>query len=167
MRSQRPRSHFARGWGSRPREYGDLRFGRSARRSNSVCSQSGPGKKDKSRKLAHPVFLQRGMFCSEKQNGTYTRVLARIAKLYVLVLDDMLIAPLKDAERRDLLEISEDRYDRSSTVTASQLPTAKWLAALGDPAVADATCDRVVHNAHVLTLTGPSGHKTKGLKTKN
>lgn len=101
-----------------------------------------------------------------RADGTYSRVLARLAKLHVLVLDDLLIAPLKDAERRDLLEILEDRYDRSSTVITSQLPTGKWHAALGDPTVADAICDRVVHNAHVINLSGPSGRKRKGLKTK-
>jgi DNA replication protein DnaC len=98
-----------------------------------------------------------------RADGSYSRVLARLAKLHVLVLDDLLISPLKDSERRDLLEILEDRYDRTSTVIASQLPTAKWHAALGDPTVADAICDRVVHNAHVITLTGPSGRKRKGL----
>ena len=61
-----------------------------------------------------------------RADGTYARVLARIANLRVLVLDDFLIAPLKDAERRDLLEILEDRYDRSSTIITSQLPTDKW-----------------------------------------
>ncbi len=100
-----------------------------------------------------------------RADGTYPRLLTRLAKLQVLVLDDLLIAPLKDAERRDLLEILEDRYDHSSTVITSQLPTAKWHAALGDPTVADAICDRVVHNAHLLTLTGPSGRKKKGLNT--
>jgi DNA replication protein DnaC len=90
-------------------------------------------------------------------------MLARIAKLQVLVLDDFLIAPLKDVERRDLLEILEDRYGHSSTILTSQLPTDKWHAALTDPTVADAICDRVVHNAHVVTLTGPSGRKRKGL----
>jgi DNA replication protein DnaC len=64
-----------------------------------------------------------------RADGSYARVLARIAKLRVLVLDDFLIAPLKDAERRDLLEILEDRYDQTSTVITSQLPTAKWHAA--------------------------------------
>ncbi|HBR89169.1 MAG TPA: AAA family ATPase [Microbacterium sp.] len=99
-----------------------------------------------------------------RADGTYSRMLARLAKLQVLILDDLLIAPLKDAERRDLLEILEDRYDRSSTVITSQLPTGKWHAALGDPTVADAICDRVVHNAHIINLSGPSGRKRKGLK---
>ncbi|KIG12150.1 Mobile element protein [Enhygromyxa salina] len=102
-----------------------------------------------------------------RADGSYPRMLVRLAKVSVLVLDDFLIAPLKDAERRDLLEILEDRYDRSSTVITSQLPTAKWHAALGDPTVADAICDRVVHNAHVITLVGPSGRKQRGLNTKS
>jgi DNA replication protein DnaC len=102
-----------------------------------------------------------------RADGTYPRQLAKLAKLDVLVLDDFLIAPLKDAERRDLLEILEDRYGKSSTVITSQLPTDKWHAALGDPTVADAICDRVVHNAHVLTLKGPSGRKRKGLNPKS
>lgn len=102
-----------------------------------------------------------------RADGTYARLLVRLAKLHVLILDDFLIAPLKDAERRDLLEILEDRYDKSSTVITSQLDTGNWHAALGDPTVADAICDRVVHNAHVVNLTGPSGRKQKGLQTKS
>jgi len=102
-----------------------------------------------------------------RADGSYPRLLARLARLRVLVLDDFLIAPLKDAERRDILEILEDRYDRSSTVITSQLPTGKWHEALVDPTVADAICDRVVHNAHVITLVGPSGRKRKGLDTKS
>lgn len=101
-----------------------------------------------------------------RADGSYTKQLARLAKIHVLVLDDFLLAPLKEPERRDLLEILEDRYDRSSTVITSQLPTDKWHAALSDPTLADAICDRVVHNAHVLTLDGPSGRKTKGLTTR-
>lgn len=100
-----------------------------------------------------------------RADGSYPRMMARLAKLQVLVLDDFLLAPLKDGERRDLLEILEDRYDRSSTIITSQLPTDKWHAALGDPTVADAICDRVVHNAHVLILEGQSGRKRKGLNT--
>ena len=70
---------------------------------------------------------------------------------------------MKDAERRDLLEVLEDRYDRCSTVITSQLPTKSWHEALGDPTIADAICDRLVHNAHVLALRGPSMRKKKGL----
>ncbi len=72
---------------------------------------------------------------------------------------------MKDAERRDLLEVLEDRYDRCSTVITSQLPTKSWHEALGDPTIADAICDRLVHNAHALALRGPSMRKKKGLST--
>jgi DNA replication protein DnaC len=95
--------------------------------------------------------------------GTYASTLARIARVDVLVLDDLLLSPMKETERRDLLEVIEDRYDRCSTVITSQLPTKSWHEALGDPTIADAICDRLVHNAHVLSLRGPSMRRKKGL----
>lgn len=107
-------------------------------------------------RLLHDLALARG-------DGSYTKELERIAKAQVLVLDDLLIAPLKDSERRDLLEVLEDRYDRSSTVITTQVPTKNWHEFVGDPTLADAICDRLVHNAHVLTLRGPSIRKKKGL----
>jgi len=101
-----------------------------------------------------------------RADGSYGAALSRLAKLDVLVLDDLLIAPLKDTERRDLLEVLEDRYDQRSTVVTSQVPTKTWHEMLADPTVADAICDRLVHNAHVLSLKGPSIRKTKGLGEK-
>ena len=98
-------------------------------------------------------------------DGSYLQALNRLAKIEVLVLDDFLIAPLKESERRDLLEVLEDRYGKSSTVVTSQLLTKTWHEALGDPTQADAICDRLVHNAHVLLLKGPSKRKEKGLQT--
>ncbi len=98
-----------------------------------------------------------------RADGSYVSVLNKLAKIHVLVLDDFLISPLKDSERRDLLEVLEDRYDKSSTVITSQLPTKSWHESLEDPTVADAICDRIVHNAHVLSIKGPSIRKTKGL----
>src|SRR5258708_3434176 len=98
-----------------------------------------------------------------RADGSYTALLARLAKIDVLVLDDFLVTPLKDTERRDLLEVLEDRYSRSSTVITTQLPTKTWHEALTDPTIADAICDRVVHNAHVLMLRGPSMREKKGL----
>lgn len=82
------------------------------------------------------------------------------------MLDDLLIAPLKDTERRDLLEVLEDRYDQKSTVVTSRVPTKTWHEMLADPTVADAICDRLVHNAHVLSLKGASIRKKKGLGEK-
>jgi DNA replication protein DnaC len=98
-----------------------------------------------------------------RASGSYSRELARIAKIDVLVLDDFLIAPLKDAERRDLLEVLEDRYDHSCTIITSQVPTKTWHEALGDPTIADAICDRLIHNGHVIQLRGGSMRKRKAL----
>jgi len=94
-----------------------------------------------------------------RADGTYGAVLARFARADVLVLDDWGIAPLKDQERRDLLEIMEDRGGTRSTIMTSQLPPTKWHDHIGDPTVADAVCDRLLHNAHRLVLKGPSRRK--------
>jgi DNA replication protein DnaC len=96
-----------------------------------------------------------------RASADYTATLARIAKIDVLVLDDFLLAPMTDIERREVLE---DRYGKTSTVITSQLPTKSWHEALGDPTIADAICDRLVHNAHVLPLRGSSLRRQKGLK---
>jgi DNA replication protein DnaC len=98
-----------------------------------------------------------------RADGTYTQALARIAKMSVLVLDDFLLAPMTEIERRDLLEVLEDRYDRSSTVITSQLPTKTWHQAIGEATMADAICDRLVHNAHAVTLRGGSMRKKKAI----
>jgi DNA replication protein DnaC len=97
-------------------------------------------------------------------DGTYTRLLARIARFDVLVLDDWAIAPLADQHRADTLEILEDRYGLRSTVITSQLPTSNWHDYLGDPTLADAICDRVLHNAQKINLKGPSKRKEQAPK---
>jgi DNA replication protein DnaC len=89
-------------------------------------------------------------------DGSYGRLLAKLAKIDCLAIDDWLIAPLTDPERRDLLEVVEDRYDRTSTLIATQLPTNAWHEAIGDPTLADAICDRLIHRAHSIELQGPS-----------
>jgi DNA replication protein DnaC len=111
-------------------------------------------------RLVHELAISRA-------DGTYTSMLARLAKLDVLVLDDFLIAPLKDNERRDLLEVLEDRYGASSTVVTSQVPTKNWHEMLADPTIADAICDRLIHNAHVIALKGPSAREKKGLQIES
>lgn len=82
-----------------------------------------------------------------------------LAKIDLLVLDDFALTPLTDAHRRDLLEILDDRYDKKSTLITSQLPVEQWHAYLGDPTLADAILDRLVHNSYRLTLTGDSMRK--------
>jgi DNA replication protein DnaC len=95
-------------------------------------------------------------------DGTYPTVLARFARVDVLILDDWGVVGLKDAQRQDLLEILDDRDGNRSTIITSQLPIDRWHEHLGDPTLADAILDRVVHRAHRLALTGPSRRKTNG-----
>ena len=99
-------------------------------------------------------------------DGTSPRLLAKLARVDLLVLDDWGLAPLKEQERRDLLEVLEDRYRQRSTLMTSQLPPAKWHDHLGDPTVADAICDRLLHNAHRLALKGPSRRKEESSTQK-
>lgn len=94
-------------------------------------------------------------------DGSYERVLARLARLDLLAIDDWLLAPLRDNERRDLIEVIEDRSERASTLIASQLRTKDWHAVIGDPNLADSICDRLLHNAHRLDLKGPSIRNTR------
>jgi DNA replication protein DnaC len=72
-----------------------------------------------------------------------------------------LITPLKDSERRDLMEIIEERSERRSTIVASQLPIRDWHTAIGDPTLADSICDRLLHQAHRLSLKGTSMRKSE------
>ena len=89
-------------------------------------------------------------------------LLARLARVDVLVLDDWGLGALTDRHRHDLLEILEDRDGARSTVITSQLPRERWHDYLGDPTVADAILDRLVHRAHRLALAGPSRRKPNG-----
>ncbi len=112
-------------------------------------------------RLLHELMIARG-------DGSYGRMLSKLAKTDLVVIDDWLLAPLKDPERRDLLEIFEDRYDRGSSLIASQLPLTSWHESIGDPTLADAMCDRLVHRAHKISLKGPSmrGPREEGATEK-
>ena len=94
-----------------------------------------------------------------RADGRYPRLLNSYARTNLLVLDDWGLSPLTDEQRKDLFEILEDRYDIHSTLVTSQLPISKWHQVIGDPSVADALLDRLVHNAHKLTLKGESMRK--------
>lgn len=96
-----------------------------------------------------------------KADGRYVRHLTALAKTDLLVLDDWGVTPLTPDQRRDLLEILDDRYETRSTLVTSQLPVAQWYEYLGDPTLADAILDRLVHNSHRLTLSGESMRKTR------
>ena len=101
-----------------------------------------------------------------KADGRYRRVLAAYARLDLFVIDDWGLASLTEEQRRDVLEILEDRHDLRSTLIASQLPIEKWHKVIGDPTLGDAILDRLVHNAHKLTLKGDSLRK-KGKKMQS
>jgi DNA replication protein DnaC len=92
-------------------------------------------------------------------DGSYARILDRLARLDLLAIDDWLLAPLRDSERRDLVEVVEDRSERASTLIASQLSVKDWHASIGDPNLADSICDRLLHNAHRIDLKGPTMRK--------
>jgi DNA replication protein DnaC len=94
-----------------------------------------------------------------RADGSHLRVLAKLARVDVLVLDDWAMAPVSDAERRDLLEVLDDRYGTRSTIVTSQLSHKRWHEHIGDPTHADAICDRLIHNAHKIALKGPSKRK--------
>ena len=94
-----------------------------------------------------------------KGDGSYPTFIAQLAKKHVLVLDDWGLAPMGAQERRDLLEILDDRHNQSSTIVTSQLPLKLWHEAIGDPTLADAILDRLVHNAHKIDLQGESMRK--------
>lgn len=94
-----------------------------------------------------------------RADGSYVKLLQRLQRMRLLIIDDWGLNTFTDEERRDLLEIVEDRHQVRSTIIASQLPIDMWHDVIGDPTFADAICDRVVHNAHKIMLTGESMRK--------
>ena len=95
-----------------------------------------------------------------RADGSYAKLLQRLQRMRLLIVDDWGLNRFTDEERRDFLEIMEDRHQTRSTIIASQLPLDLWHDAIGDPTFADAICDRIVHNAHKIIMTGDSMRKT-------
>lgn len=108
-------------------------------------------------RLLHELAVSRG-------DGSYGRLLTKLTKTNLLIIDDWLLSPLKENERRDLLEVVEDRYERTATLVTTQLPVASWHEALGEPTHADAICDRLIHCAHRIELKGPSMRRIRAEK---
>jgi DNA replication protein DnaC len=100
-----------------------------------------------------------------RADGTYPTLLARLARIDCLIIDDWGLGTVTELQRQDLLEVMEDRDAARSTVITSQLPREEWHTFLGDPTVADAVLDRLVHNAYTMTLKGPSRRKEKADQT--
>lgn len=94
-----------------------------------------------------------------KGDGRYPKLMASLAKTDLLILDDWGLAMLNDENRRDLLDLLEDRHDRRATIVTSQLPVEHWHEAIGHPTLADAILDRLIHNAYKITLKGESMRK--------
>jgi DNA replication protein DnaC len=113
--------------------------------------------------LRLPRFLQE--LSIAKGDGRYVRVMKTLAKTDLLILDDWGLATFSDDNRRDVLELLEDRYDTRATIVTSQFPVEHWYDAIGDPTLADAILDRLVHNAYKLVLKGESMRKQKARLT--
>lgn len=98
-------------------------------------------------------------------DGSHLKALAKLSRVQLLIIDDFLLTQLSDVERRDLLEVIEDRYLAGSTVISSQCPIKDWHPNIGDPTLADAICDRLLHNAYKIEMKGDS-MRTRRLATK-
>jgi DNA replication protein DnaC len=113
------------------------------------CRQGYPAFYRRWPKLLEELYAARG-------EGSYLKYLEKLTKVKVLVIDDFGIHALKDTERKDLLEIVEERYKTGATVITSQLAVKHWHEHIGEPTIADAVLDRLLHGAHKIELTGPS-----------
>ena len=89
-------------------------------------------------------------------DGRFPRLIDKLARVQLLVLDDWGTHSLTDQQRLDLLELFEERYQRRSTIITAQLPVSGWHQMIGEPTIADAILDRIVHNAHRIELKGDS-----------
>lgn len=94
-----------------------------------------------------------------RADGSLPRYMTSLARMHVLILDDFALTPPLEQGRRDLLEVIEDRHGLRSTIVTSQLPVESWHATIGEPTIADAILDRLVHNAHHINLEGESMRK--------
>ena len=136
-----------------------------------ICGPTGAGKSYLACALGHKaclegysaLYLRLPRLFEElrlaKADGRYGKLMLGYAKTDLLILDDWGLTPMTDPQRRDLLELLEDRYGKRATIVTSQLPVSAWHEAIGDPTLADAILDRIVHNAHKIELKGESMRK--------
>jgi DNA replication protein DnaC len=94
------------------------------------------------------------------------KIFYKLNKTHLLIIDDLGLAPMTDSERRDLLEVIEDRNAYASTLITSQLPVEHWHETIGDPTIADTIMDRLIHNAHRIHLKGGSMRKKLKVDSK-
>ncbi len=126
---------------------------------NKVCREDHTAWYQRLPRLLQELPLARG-------DGSYAKLLARLAKTDVLILDDWGLEKLNAEQRRDLLEILEDRHGSRATIITSQLPLDQWHAIIGDATLADAIMDRLVHNAYKINLRGESMRKKQAKLTE-
>ena len=143
-----------------------------------ICGPTGVGKSWISCALAHSacrnghsaLYVRVARLLSAlaiaRADGRYPKLLESLAKTEVLVMDDWGLAPFTTENRHDLLEVLEDRHGVRSTIVTSQLPVEKWHEVIGDPTLADAILDRLVHSAYKLDLKGDSMRKRSRPSTR-
>ena len=102
-----------------------------------------------------------------RADGSYPSIIKKLVKAKVLIIDDLGLTPMSSPERRDLLEVVEERHALSSTVVVTQLPTDRWHDNIKEATIADAILDRLVHNAHKINLKGDSMRKLRSNLTNN
>ena len=112
-------------------------------------------------RLAKKYTSERVEAAAARADGSLRNLLHRLTRIDVLIVDDWAMAPLSDTERRDFLEICDDRYQTRSTILTSQLPVASWHDQIGDPTIADSILDRLVHHAHHIQMQGESMRKKR------
>ena len=110
-------------------------------------------------KLFQDLAIARG-------DGSYLKIMKKLTKAKLLIIDDLGLAPMSAPERRDLLEVIEDRHGLTSTIVAAQVPIDLWHENIRDPTIADAILDRLVHNAYKINLKGESMRKLRFSLTK-
>jgi len=120
---------------------------------HAACRQGFSVRYLRTSRLLHEIMLSHA-------DGSYPKLLTTLARVQLLIFDDWLRDPPTPPQARDLLEILDDRYGRSSTLVATQIPIEDWHDRLPDPTLGDAILDRLVHNAYRLQLKGESMRKT-------
>ena len=121
---------------------------------NKACREGYRALYVRSPKFSYQMALAKG-------DGSYGKTINKLTKAHVLVIDDLGLAPMTDSERRDLLEVVEERHGHASTIVTSQLPVEHWHEQIGDPTIADAILDRLIHNAHKINLSMKGGSLRK------
>ena len=125
---------------------------------NKACREGFTAVRYRSTRLFGELEIARG-------DGSYFKLLGKLAKIDLLAIDDWPAEALTDQERRHFMEVMEDRHGLKSTFITSQYPVSKWHDLIGEPTMADAILDRIVHNAHKIPLKGESMRKNKATLT--